>query len=188
LSTAPNAISIRRLGPETRDAFFALHHPDNGEGWCFCMAWWTPTWDGWAERTAEANRTERDALLAAGHYDGYLAFDGDRPVGWLQAGARDRLVKLCTQFGLAPDPSIWAVTCMLLLPAYRHQRLAHAFLALALADMQQRGVGRVQAFPRVGHSLEDNEAWSGPEAIYVRAGFTLAQDGERRRVYVKELA
>jgi GNAT superfamily N-acetyltransferase len=180
-------LDVRPFGPETRDAFFALHHPANGEGWCFCVAWWVASWEGWGDRSASDNRVLRDNLLAAGHYDGYLAFDGARAVGWMQVGPRGRLERLPTMFNLAPDPDAWSITCLLLLPAYRHRGLAHAFLAAVLDDLARRGVRRVQAFPRAGGALDDGEVWNGPETLYRKAGFVLVQDGERRRVYSKEL-
>jgi GNAT superfamily N-acetyltransferase len=180
-------LDVRPFGPETRDAFFTLHHPANGEGWCFCVAWWVASWEGWGDRSAGDNRALRDQLLAADQYDGYLAFDGERPVGWMQVGPRDRLTRLRALFSLLPDPDAWAITCLLLLPAYRHRGLAHAFLAAVLDDLTRRGVRRVQAFPRVSDSLDAGEVWNGPEVLYRRAGFVLMQAGDRRRVYSKEL-
>jgi GNAT superfamily N-acetyltransferase len=106
----------------------------------------------------------------------------------MQVGPRDRLPKLTWQFALAPDPTVWAITCLLLVPPYRHKGLAHRFLGAVLADLRERGIRRVEAYPRVGDGLDDGDVWNGPEALYLSAGFVLQQEVERRRVYAKELA
>jgi hypothetical protein len=105
------SVEVVRFEPGRRADFLALHDDANDAGWCRCVAWWTPTWEGWGERTAEENLALREELLERGEYDGYLAYAGGVPVGWCQAGPRDRLAKLARQFGLAPDPHTWAITC-----------------------------------------------------------------------------
>ena len=104
---------VRRLTAELVDDFFRLHSEENGCGWCCCVAWWVPTWEGWGDRSANENRALREKLFKQGEYDGYLLYVDDEPVGWCQVGPRDRLEKLVGQFSLAPDPSAWAITCFL---------------------------------------------------------------------------
>lgn len=151
------------------------------------MAWWVPTWEGWGERTAAENVALREALCDGGEYDGYLAYDGDEPVGWCQVGPRDRLEKLVRQLGLDPDPETWAFTCFLVAPSHRHRGVARALLQHALDDLRASGVARVEAYPRGGEALEPEDAWTGPAALYLREGFARIGDSPRGPVLARKL-
>jgi ribosomal protein S18 acetylase RimI-like enzyme len=149
----------------------------DGRGFCFCAAWWVPTWEEWRTRTPELNRALRLSLLARGERDGYLLLDGERVVGWCQCGPRDRLPKLVAQYGLAPDPEVWAFTCFEIAPSHRGRGAAALLLRGALEDLRARGVGRVQGFPKCGADLEPGRAWTGPEALFLSAGFAEVSRG-----------
>jgi GNAT superfamily N-acetyltransferase len=180
-------VTIVPMQAEHRAAFFALHSEANGCGWCRCVAWWVESWDGWGERTAEENTCLREALFDRGQYDGYLAFAGERAVGWCQVGPRDRLEKLVGQFGLTRDPDVYAVTCFLVAPSHRRQGLTRRLLASVLDDLRTRGVQRVEAFPKRGDDLEAGELWTGPRAVFEAAGFQVVSEHERGPVLSKSL-
>ncbi len=82
------AIEVHPFEESRRPDFFRLHSEANGCGWCCCVAWWTPTWEGWGERTAEENLRLREALFDRGEHDGYILYLDHEPVGWCQAGPR----------------------------------------------------------------------------------------------------
>lgn len=185
---------LARLSPALEGDFFRLHCEGNGQGWCACVGWWVPTWEGWGERTAAENRALREALFARGEHDGYLAFVGDAPAAWVQVGPRDRLEKLARQLSLDPDPATWALSCFFVAPAFRGQGLAAWTLAAVLDDLRARGVRRVEAYPRraaSGETLDAGEVWTGPEALLRAAGFGDVTGGDggaaRRGVLALEL-
>lgn len=173
---------VRRFGPRLRDDFFRVHCDENESGWCYCSAWWVPTWEGWGERTAEENRRLREELLDRGEYDGYLIYVDGVPAGWCQAGRRDRLEKLTRQYGLDPDPDTWAITCFQIAPAYRRQGLATHLLREVLRDLRDRGVRRVEAFP----FRDTDDPWTGPEEMFLAAGFGVVRDHPRQPVLAIE--
>lgn len=160
-----------------------MHSAANGADWCFCTAWWVPTWEGWGEREAEKNRRLRESLFDRGCFDGYLLYADGEAVGWCQVGRRDRLTKLCRAYDFAPDPDIWAITCFLLAPAYRGRGLAHTLLREVLADLNQKGVKVIQAFPRKGPGLSAGEVWTGTPGLFEAAGFRPVMEDPRRPVY-----
>jgi GNAT superfamily N-acetyltransferase len=178
---------VERLGPSTSADFFRLHSPENGEGWCCCAAWWTATWEGWGERTAEENRGLRERLFDRGEWDGYLLYAGDVPVGWCQVGPRDRLAKLVAQFRRPPDPDAWAVTCFVVAPGHRRRGVARTLLREVLRDLAARGARRVEAYPRRG-AAEPGEMWTGPEALFREAGFSPVAEANGRVVLAREIA
>jgi GNAT superfamily N-acetyltransferase len=179
---------VHRLTAENRADFFRLHNDEHDAGWCFCVAWWVRIWEGWGERSAEQNRTLREALFErCDQYDGYLLYVDDEPVGWCQAGPRDRLEKLARQFNLEPDPDTWALTCFLIAPQVRGQGMAASLLAGVLDDLRARGVKRVEAFPKRGEGLDAGDLWNGPEAMFRAAGFAVVRDDPARPVLALRL-
>ena len=181
------AFEVRRLEPGGREDFFRVHCPENGTDWCFCAAWWVETWDGWGERSAEANRALREELFERGEYDGYLLYDGGEPVGWCQAGLRERLVKLVGQFELDPDPGTWAITCFVIAPPRPRSGAASFLLRELLGDLRSRGARRVEAFPKRGAELDATDLWNGPEAMFRREGFEVVREDPVRPVLALEL-
>lgn len=179
---------IRRLGPGDLDAFDRLHDGCEDGGWCRCVAWWVPSWQGFGDRSAEANRTLRADLFARGDYDGYLAFQGGEPVGWCQVGPRDRLAKLASQYELESDPATWAITCFKVIPLCRRAGVATKLLEAVLEDLPSRGALRVEAFPRRTEDDDAMELWTGPMALFARAGFHVVHDDATRPVLAKQLA
>jgi ribosomal protein S18 acetylase RimI-like enzyme len=167
--------------------FYRLHSVENGFGWCFCVAWHVPTWEGWAERSAGQNRALRDELFYHHEYDGYLLYHNDIPVGWCQVGPRDRLEKLRKEMELDEDPDIWAITCFCIAPAYRGRHFADMMMEKILADMKTRGVKCAEGYPRHGGDLGPGEVWTGPEAVFIKAGFEIECEGRKRMIYRKFL-
>lgn len=177
---------VERLGPARRADFFRIHSPENGEGWCCCVAWWTDSWEGWGERSAEENRALRESLFDRGEWDGYLLYANGEPAAWCQAGPRDRLAKLARQFELAPDPGAWAITCFVVAPLFRRRGVARRLLFAILEDLPSRGATSVEAFPR-REATEPGEMWTGPEALFLEAGFTPVKEAGARRVLSRPL-
>ena len=181
------ALSIRRYAADTEADFERLHDDANDAGWCRCVAWWVPSWEGWGERSAEQNLDLRRGLCSRAQHDGYLLYDDSEVVGWCQVGPRDRLTKLTAQFGLEPDPLTWAITCLLIVPSRRREGLASWLLAELLGELKQQSVRRLEAFPKRGADLDAGDLWNGAEAMYREAGFRVVLDDPTRPVLALEL-
>jgi len=177
-------LEVRRLGPDNVTDFWALMARDQHEGAvCWCTAWWTDTWEEYQERTAEQRRAFREELFERGEYDGYLAYVEGAPIAWIQVGQRDRMAKLLANFELEPDPEAWATTCFLVLEPYRGQGVVRQFFGQVLTDLDAGGVAAVEGYPRHGTGHDATDLWSGPESVYVEAGFTEVKRGPNRSTY-----
>jgi ribosomal protein S18 acetylase RimI-like enzyme len=126
-------------------------------------------------------------LFDAGVYDGYLLYDGSKPIGWCQCGLRDQLLKLRNEYKLESDPEVFAITCFVIIPSYREIGLGHFFLDEVLKDLNKRNVKYVQAFPRRGEKLHVEDLWTGPERFFEKAKFTLERDDPKYPIYGKRL-
>ena len=180
-------IQIKRLSSELVSDFFKFH--DNLEtcGWCYCVAWWVPTWKGFIQRTAFQNRQLREKLFATGEYGGYLLYLDDEPRGWCQVGPRDRLQRLLDQHNLAPEPDIWAITCFLIDKQLRREGYARRMLEAILEDLRRQKVRIVEAYPHKQLADDPDEMWAGPVTIYQEAGFRPVSESGKNLVMRLEL-
>ncbi len=165
---------VVRLSADNVGDFMNVH---SGEcGWCYCTAWWVPSWEGWTKRSDEENRLYRLDLFNKGEFDGYIIYVENKPAGWCQVGKRDRLCKLIKQYNLEAKSEIWAITCFVIRPEFRNKWLAAYALKVILEDLESRGVKVIQAFPKRTDSNKPGEHWKGPERMYVSMGFTIERD------------
>jgi GNAT superfamily N-acetyltransferase len=181
-------IIVYRVDGKQHEGFYHLHSKANEADWCYCMAWWTSTWSEFAERSSEQNRSLREELFAAGQNDGYLLYINDEVAAWCQCGVRDRLPKLLETYALEPESETFAFTCFLVTKKWRGRGVAHQLLCRSLEDLTARGVNRVQAYPRRGVLLTDDDAWQGTERLFQRAGFELIRDHESWPIYQLDLS
>jgi hypothetical protein len=180
-------LEVKRLSQALKWDFYRVHSVDCCGAWCFCAAWYVPTWEGFGDRSAEQNKQVREELFEKGVYDGYLVYEGGIPCGWVQVTRRDRIDKLMERFALQPDPLIWAITCMALAPKLQGKGYSHEIVRLILDDMRLQGIKKVQAFPKIGEGLSKETIWTGPLAVFLNAGFKVIQEDEDRPVLEIEL-
>ena len=173
-------IAIKRLSAENQRDFYRVHNNQGCGGWCFCSAWWLPTWEGFGDRTSDENRAVREELFEKQIYDGYIVYFDGEPQGWWQVGKRDQFSKVLNKFELEPDPEIWAVTCMAIPARFQGMGLTHKILALIIEDLRSIGVKRLQAYPKAAQDLPKMEIWTGPLSLYMKAGFKVIKADERR--------
>ena len=105
-------LTIRQLGPDTLPLFLRFFDGDafaDNPKWssCYCQCFYEDhnvvTWPG---RTAAQNRALACSRIAAAEMQGYLALDGETPVG----GAAPRRAACCTRSTTSrrPTPTRWA--------------------------------------------------------------------------------
>ncbi|HEY1695760.1 MAG TPA: GNAT family N-acetyltransferase [Polyangiaceae bacterium] len=179
---------VTPLTPELLGAWGALFEASASA--CFCR-WWhfEGTKNEWLARCFEdpaRNRAEQAALVDRGAIEarGLLAMEDDAPekaVGWMKLAPRALLPKLRKQgayraVDLGDDGGVWSVGCLLVRPDRRRHGVARALVQAAPDAVRAWGGRAVEAYPhRVSHALHDEEAWMGPEGIFVTEGWQLAQ-------------
>jgi GNAT superfamily N-acetyltransferase len=188
---AHDALTFRPLSPETFDDFAAMHGRPECQG-CFCMYWQFPgDHRAWQLAQAEENRASKRALVLEGKTHGLLAYAGGEVVGTVQFEPRDPLTRLTARMpykGLAPSATTWALLCFRVRDDQRRRGVARALLDATTAHLRDaHGATAVEAYPRRGEDLHDTELWTGPEALFVAAGFALVRDQAQYPVYRKAL-
>lgn len=153
---------------------------------CHCRYW---HFDGdknaWLDRCTrpEDNRAEMARALAADDpsAQGLIAVDDVAAVvGWMKLcplAALPKLRRLPVYRSLTPREGTWAVGCFLVRPDRRRHGVAQALVDEAARHAARIGATAIEGYPRRASSaLHDEQAWLGPEAIFVRAGFDLVHD------------
>ena len=122
--------------------------------------------------------------LAEGKIFGYLAFDGDSPAGWCNAGDMERYPVSKHQAipGFARENAAGetvSVICFAIAPEYRRQGVASALLERVIADAASQGYAAVEGYVNTKYA---GKYWdyTGPVRLYEKFGFTeAARQGER---------
>lgn len=167
---------VRPISPDTLDDMRKLLQQPP-EGWCWCVAWEVPTWEGWTERSAEQNCALRERLWAHGEYHGYVFYLDNSPVGWCRVGPTRAWPKFCAHRNVEASDDVYAFTCFGMRPHVRGEGHLHVFFKQVLADLSRRGVKRVIAVPKKFQDRQaDGRVWNGPASLFLKAGFVPMRD------------
>ena len=184
-------LTFRPLSSETFDDFARMHAASECQG-CFCMYWhFAGDNRAWQMAQPHENRAAKEALVREGRTHGLLAYEGDAVVATVQFEPRDALVKLTGRMpyrGLEANAQVWAITCFRVLEAHRKHGAATALLDAAIEHLRVRHAAiAIEAFPRRGEDLRDEEVWTGPESLFAKAGFQVVRDHMQYPVWRREL-
>jgi GNAT superfamily N-acetyltransferase len=162
--------------------FDACHSP------CFCRFWhFQGSKNDWLARCAErprANLDEHAAALRAGDPSarGLVAMEAEACVGWMKLAPRVTLPKLRNQsvyraLDLGDGEGVYSIGCFLVHPLHRERGVARALLAAAPAAARAWGARAIEAYPRrTADRMHAEEAWQGPESLFVAEGFRVVHD------------
>ena len=189
-------IRVEALGeghlPRLRALFDAAHNS------CFCRYWhFQGTKNDWLDRCAnrpEENAAELEAAVRAGDPGarGLVAVDDDGSiVGWMKLTPRSAVPKLRAlpvyrSIDLGDEDTTYSIGCFLVRPDARGKGVARAMVEAATRFAAAWGARAVEGYPRrSAEPLHDEEAWQGPEKVFVETGFDVAVDGGPYPVYRK---
>lgn len=195
MGSGARVIVVERFAPQHLAGFAALFEAASST--CFCRYWhFSGTKNEWLDRCAhrpEENLAEQSAALGAGEpsASGLVALDGDLLVGWMKVAPREAMPKLTSlpvYRHLAFEPGTWSIGCFVVHPSARRQGVARALVQGALLQVGAWGGRFLEGHPRRAEvPLYDEEAWQGPERIFVELGFTAIHDQGPYPVYRKVL-
>jgi GNAT superfamily N-acetyltransferase len=140
-------------------------------------------------------RAEHASLVRAGDPAGHglVAFEGEEAVGWMKLVPRASVPKLRSQsvyraLDLGDDEGVWSIGCFLVVPGRRRQGVAHALVRAAPDFVRAWGGRAVEAYPRrTSEPMHDEQAWLGPESLFVAHGFELVAGDGPYPIYRKTL-
>lgn len=178
------SIEVRALCPELAETyaeFLSSKMFGHAPHWasCFCRYYHLScSQEEWQARSAEANRAEAIEEIKAGRMKGYLAFDNERCIGWLNAndinaypGVMAEAQKRMTIEGLA------LAICFVIAAEYRNQGVSKKLLTYAMDDLKSRGFSKLLVMP-VDRPEKPETMYRGVKSSYEAMGFeTIESDG-----------
>jgi len=189
-------IEVEAFSPAHVDRFAKLFEAASSP--CYCRYWhFTGTKNDWLDRCAhrpEENLAEQAEAVRRGDASarGLVAVDrdaGDAVVGWMKLAPHESVPKLTglpVYRALLAEPGTWTVGCFLVHPGERREGIARALLAAAESHVHAWGGRVLLGYPRRStEPLHDEEAWQGPERLFVELGFTPIHDVPPYPVYRK---
>lgn len=196
MNTAEGGVSCRRVEPGDGEALADLF-TRTGSG-CFCRYWhFAGDKNEWLDRLAHAPERNREELLCdlrehSAELQGVIATLQGGPaqgvppsyvVGWMKLTPTQRVAKLYDQRVYRALPcltgdrdGVLAIGCFLVDPAQRRAGVARALVRAGVDIARQRGARAIEAFPRGGDGLGDEERWMGPLSAFVAEGFEVLHD------------
>ncbi len=192
-------IVVEPFAPQHLDGFAKLFEGSSSS--CFCRYWhFEGTKNEWLARAVacpEVNLDEQVARLIRGDVTarGFVAIDrsaSDALIGWTKVAPRaamPKLVGLPVYKRLPFEPATWSIGCFLVHPAARGRGVARALVSAAVEHVGAWGARFLEGYPRRDAArLHDEQAWQGPERVFVELGFTLVHDDAAYPVYRKAIA
>lgn len=175
-------ITVRELGGDDWPVIETLFGERGACGGCWCMSWRVAHGGKmWREAIGEPNRRSFRKLVKAGQAHGVLAFDGYVPVGWCAFGLRAEFPRTETVKAYRRDDiaGVWSINCFFIHRDYRNTGVSELLLAGAVKAIRKRKGKVIEAYPtpltKDGKQLPAAFAYTGPEVIFERAGFTETQ-------------
>ena len=113
---------------------------------------------------------------------GLVAMEAGVALGWMKLAPRAVLPKLrrlsvYRPLDLGDDAGVYSVGCFLVRPDHRGRGVARALLAAADTHVLAWGGRAIEAYPRRAEgALHPEEAWMGPERLFIELGFSPLVD------------
>ena len=185
------ALRTRALTTSDWEIIEALFGSKGACAGCWCMFWRVPKGGKyWQEMQGAGNRKAFKQLVETGQARGVLAFEGEKPIGWLSVAPKGEFAyfKRSRVFKTLDSPEgTWAVTCFFIIPGYRRAGLAVRLLEAAKEVAAAKGAKYLEGYPSQPRNKEKPIpaafAHTGVPKIFEKAGFSelakMGQDGCR---------
>ncbi len=164
---------------------------------CFCRYWHaTGTKNDWLDRCAnrpEENFAEQAAAVRAGDPSaiGLVARNDAGVVGWIKVAPRTAVPKITglpVYRTLPFEEGTWVIGCFLVHPSWRRHGVARALVEGAEVHVARCGGRFIEAHPRRSDvPLHDEEAFRGPEELFLARDYAAVHDVSPYPVYRKVL-
>ncbi|NLE83769.1 MAG: GNAT family N-acetyltransferase [Chloroflexi bacterium] len=186
-------IEIKPLSPELAETFTSYINEmdfDHAPHWKFCNCQYyhvNCSSEEWRARSSAQNQELAHENIRNGIMKGFLAFDGDKPVGWINANDWRNYALLEDDEDLRElEGKTGLIVCFLIHPDYRQQGLAQSLLKTAVEDFRRQGYDRVAGKPFVW-SAHPQRQYHGLPSMFEALGFEIVSEKNGELTCVLEL-
>lgn len=142
--------SLDKNNPEELPNFFDSLDYSHAPHWSGCYCRFYHVDDSqieWTQRDAQLNRKETIESIQKGEMNGFLAYDGDKVVGWLNAQNVKEFKRLEPVFSQYAFNDYALSICFVIHPDYRNQKIATQMLDFAIQYYQSLSYKGMLALP-----------------------------------------
>jgi GNAT superfamily N-acetyltransferase len=184
-------LTVKPLSPDLAGDFLRFFDHERGPAFadnpewakCYCHFYHVSRAIDWPSLSAEDNRIAMRSRIEVGEMEGFLAYDADEVVGWMNAQPRHK-VPHCFERMQTPASSLpcqayeaAVIVCFVIAPELRRRGVARALLTEGVASLAARGIKLVDAFPfKAGDSETPADHYHGPLPLFLGEGFTVLRE------------
>jgi GNAT superfamily N-acetyltransferase len=195
-------IAVKPLAPERVDDFLRFFDHERGPAFadnpewakCYCHFYQVPRAIDWPSLSGAANRVAMRSRIEVGEMEGFLAYELDQVVGWMNAQPRHKLRYCFERMRITPtevscrDFEAAVIVCFVVAPERRRSGIARALLDAGVVALAARGIKVIDAFPfKAGAGEASADHYHGPLSMFLAAGFTILREEEGMTVVRKLL-
>lgn len=191
-------IRIEKLTPGLAEDYVRFFdetpHNHGEENKCYCITWRSD--DSYSEdgnhwyATREERRNHAVEYVKNGGLQGYLAYQGDRIVGWcnVNANCQGCLEYLGCYWPVEPRDGlkIQSVFCFLIAPDVQRTGVAEKLLRRVCRDAEAEGFDFVESYVYLNPETSAQDC-RGPVSLYEKCGFVIHAQREGCAVVRKKL-
>lgn len=139
---------------------------------CFCRFYQTNcSMEEWQNRTGLENSKEAIEQIKSGNMRGYLAFHGDKCIGWCNANNINQYIRIEKDVRhIVNGQKVGCIICFVIHQDYRKQGVARLLLNQAVEAFRMQGFDAVLALP-VDIKGEPEKLYRGTINMYQELGF-----------------
>ena len=185
-------MNIEALSPLNASAYLKylekmdFHHAPDWAG-CFCRYYHNDCSDAqWKKRNAAENKAEALKAIEQGSMKGYLAYDHEKVISWINANHVDAYPRL-TSF-IEPyltSKKMGCAVCFVIHPEYRQQGIASKLLSHAVNKFIEEGYDAVLGFP-FENPQAPQKAYRGFTSMYLELGFKIIEQRDHMTLLRKD--
>lgn len=175
--------TIRSLNPnipEELPNFFDSLDYSHAPHWsgCYCRYYHTDyTLDEWIKRDPKLNRIETINAIQSGEMNGFLIYDNDKAVGWLNAQSIESYKRLCADLEKFHNKKVAISICFVIHPDYRNKGLATLLLDYAINYFKDCEFDGLIALPP-SEVYDIQKAYRGTLSMYLKKGYQVIEERE----------
>ena len=195
-------IEIKKLSPALVDDYVKFFdetpHDDNvDEHKCYCVCWCSA--DHRIETdfsTADKRRNLAIQYVQDGKIQGYLAYCGERVVGWCNANTKSdclfcaswlRFMQAFNTDEADKNSRIKSIFCFVIAPEMRRKGIAKLLLERVCQDAAKESFDVVEAYPNKNF-VNTARDFMGPKKLYEDSGFRVYCEVGNRVIMQKKLS
>jgi GNAT superfamily N-acetyltransferase len=193
-------IDIRKLIPDLAEDYVhffdtTLHDDNVAEHKCYCVCWCNDDYEGKDFSTAAKRRKYALQYVKSNNIQGYLAYSGDKAVGWCNANTKSDCLRCASwqrtmNYVPLEEPNtnikVKSIFCFMIAPEIKRKGIASLLLERVCKDAEQDGFDYVEAYPYKEFSYQSSD-FRGHFEMYRKSGFHVSLEAEQRLVMRKKL-